>query len=133
MTQLVIIVVYLSALVLLGFFANRRLKSTSSDYMLASHSIGPVLLLMSLFGTTMTAFALVGSTGATFRQGIGIYGKLASAAGIMHSACFLIIGIPLWRIGRAHGFRTKIEYFRARYDRNLLGFLMFTMIVGFLI
>ena len=36
--------------------------------------IGPVVLLMSVFGTTMTAFALVGSTGEAYRAGIGTYG-----------------------------------------------------------
>ncbi len=133
MTQLVVIICYLCMLLVLGFVASRFFRGTSSDYMLASHSIGPFLLLMSLFGTTMTAFALVGSTGVSFRQGIGIYGKLASAAGIIHSACFFLIGIPLWRIGRKHGFRTQIQYFRARYDSQLLGYLLFPLLVGFVI
>ncbi len=101
--------------------------------MLASHSIGPVLLLMSLFGTTMTAFALVGSTGASYYAGVGIYAKLASAAGIMHSLCFFLIGVPLWRIGRKNGFRTQIQYFRARYDSQLLGYLLFPLLVGFVV
>ena len=74
MTQLIIIAVYLSLLLGLGLFSNRLLKSTSSDYMLASHSIGPFLLLMSIFGTTMTAFALVGSTGEAFKEGVVVYG-----------------------------------------------------------
>ncbi len=133
MTQLIVIVCYLVLLLALGFFASRFFRGTSDDYMLASHSIGPFLLLMSLFGTTMTAFALVGSTGVSFRQGVGIYGKLASAAGIMHSACFFLIGIPLWKIGRTNGFRTQIQYFKARFDSNLLGYLLFPLLVGFVI
>ena len=50
----------------IGFFSNRLFRGTSNDYFVASHSIGPFLLLMSVFGTTMTAFALVGSTGKSF-------------------------------------------------------------------
>ncbi|MDB4614636.1 sodium:solute symporter family protein [bacterium] len=133
MTQLIVIVCYLALLLLLGFFASRLSRGTSSDYMLASHSIGPVLLLMSLFGTTMTAFALVGSTGVSFRQGVGIYGELASAAGIMHSLCFFLIGIPLWKIGRRNGFRTQIQYFRTRFDSQLLGYLLFPLLIGFVV
>jgi SSS family solute:Na+ symporter len=49
-------------------------RGTSRDFFVASHSIGPFLLLMSVFGTTMTAFALVGSTGKSFERGIGTYG-----------------------------------------------------------
>ena len=62
MTQLVIIGIYLGLLLALGLFSSRLFRGTSQDYMLASHSIGPVLLLMSLFGTTMTGFALVGAS-----------------------------------------------------------------------
>ena len=58
-----IILVYLGLLLGLGFFASRLFRGTKNDYLLASHSIGPFLLLMSMFGTTMTAFALVGSPG----------------------------------------------------------------------
>jgi hypothetical protein len=82
---LVIIVAYLALLLCLGLFASRLLRGTSQDYMLASHTIGPFLLLMSLFGTTMTGFALVGSTGESFKQGIGVYGLLASSSGIVNS------------------------------------------------
>ena len=53
--QLIIIGVYLSLLLMLGMVASRMFRGTKKDYLLASHSIGPFLLLMSLFGTTMTA------------------------------------------------------------------------------
>ena len=57
MTQLIIILVYLGLLLGLGLFSGRLFQGTKKDYQVASHSIGPFLLLMSLFGTTMTAFA----------------------------------------------------------------------------
>src|SRR6056297_447704 len=112
MIELFVIVAYLVGLVLLGLFANRMLRNTSRDYMLASHSIGPFLLLMSLFGTTMTAFALVGSTGRAYTLGVGVYGLLASASGIVHSLCFFVIGVPLWSFGRRLGYSTQIQFFR---------------------
>lgn len=133
MIQLLVICCYLAVLVLLGVIANHFLKGTSSDYMLASHSIGPFLLLMSLFGTTMTAFALVGSTGKAFSIGVGVYGLLASASGIVHSSCFLVIGVPLWSIGRRHGFRTQIQFFRERLDSNVIGFFLFPILVALVV
>ena len=137
MTQLIVICCYLGLLLFLGVFAARFFKGTSSDYMLASHSIGPFLLLMSLFGTTMTAFALVGSTDKAYKIGVGVYGLLASAGGIVHSLCFLIIGVPLWAIGRRNGYRTQIQFFRERLDSRLIGFLLFpilvTMVVTYLL
>ena len=65
--QLIIILAYLVLLLGLGLFSSRLFRGTKLDYQVASHSIGPFLLLMSLFGTTMTAFALVGSTGEAYR------------------------------------------------------------------
>ncbi|HID22399.1 MAG TPA: sodium:solute symporter family protein, partial [Planctomycetaceae bacterium] len=95
MTQLLIIAAYLTLLIGLGMASSRLFRGTSEDYLLASHTIGPFLLLMSLFGTTMTAFALVGSTGKAFRVGIGVYGLMASSSGIIHSLCFFLIGARL--------------------------------------
>ena len=101
--------------------------------MLASHSIGPFLLLMSLFGTTMTAFALVGSTGEAFKQGIGVYGMLASSSGIIHSLCFFVLGVKLWKLGHKYGYRTQIQFFRDRLESDRIGLLLFPVLVGLVI
>jgi solute:Na+ symporter, SSS family len=126
---LLIIASYLGLLLLLGLAANRLLRRTSRDYMLASHTIGPVLLLMSLFGTTMTSFALIGSTGASWREGIAIYGKMASWSGLMHSLCFFLVGVRLWRLGRRHHFTTQVQFFRARLESDAIGLLLFPILV----
>jgi len=133
MTQLIVIVAYLALLLGLAAASNRLFRGTSLDYMLASHSIGPFLLLMSLFGTTMTAFALVGSTGKAYSLGVGVYGMLASASGIVHSLCFFLVGLKLWSIGRRQGFRTQIQFFRDRLECDWIGLLLFPILVGLVI
>ena len=133
MTQFWIICCYLGLLLLLGFFASRMFAGTKSDYQLASHSIGPFLLLMSLFGTTMTAFALVGSSGEAFKEGVGVYGMLASSSGIIHSLCFFLIGVKVWAIAKKHGYTTQIEYFRERLDSDAIGLLLFPILAGLVI
>lgn len=133
MTQFIIICIYLSLLLGLGMFASKLFKGTKEDYQLASHSIGPFLLLMSIFGTTMTAFALVGSSGEAFKEGIGVYGMLASSSGIIHSLCFFVIGIKLWDLGRRYGYTTQIQYFRDRLDDDGIGILLFPILVGLII
>lgn len=137
MIQLTVIVAYLLLLVVLGYAANRSFRGTASDYLLASHSIGPFLLLMSLFGTTMTAFALVGSTGRAYTLGVGVFGLLASASGIVHSLCFFLIGVPIWSLGRRHGYTTQIQFFRDRLQNDAIGVLLFPalvfLVVGYLL
>ena len=129
MTTLIVIVGYLCLLLALGFFSNRLFRGTSKDYFVASHSIGPFLLLMSVFGTTMTAFALVGSTGKSFERGIGTYGLMASISGLVHAGIFFLIGIRLWAFGKKFGYITQIQFFRARFESDGLGYLLFPILV----
>jgi len=90
-TPLFVLLVYMGLLLGLGVMSSRLFRGTSKDYFVASQSIGPFMLLMSVFGTTMTGFALVGSSGKAFALGIGTYGLMASWSGLIHSAIFFVI------------------------------------------
>ncbi len=127
--RFLIIIVYLLSLLALGFLASRAFSGTRQDYLLASHSIGPFMLLMSIFGTTMTAFALVGSSGEAFKAGIGVYGMLASSSGIIHSLCFFVIGVKIYQFGRKYGYTTQCQFFRDRLDNDVVGLLLFPILV----
>jgi len=133
MTVLVVIVIYLCLLVGLGVLSSTRFRGSSKDYFIASNSIGPFLLLMSIFGTTMTAFALVGSTGESFERGIGTYGLMASISCLVHAACFFLIGIRIWMHGKRQGFVTQIQFFRSRFESEKIGYLLFPILVGLVI
>lgn len=131
MTAFIIVLAYLSLLLFLGVFAGRLLQRTSGDYFLASRGIGPFMLLMSIFGTTMTAFALVGSTGKAFQSGIGVYGLMASWSGIVHAAVFFLVGAKVWSLGKRFGYVTQLSYFRDRYDSDALRITLFPVVVAF--
>ncbi len=133
MTSLIIIVCYLFVLLALGLGSSRLFRGTSLDYLLASHSIGPFLLLMSLFGTTMTAFSLVGSTGKSFAAGMGVYGLMASSSAILHPLCFFVVGLKVWSLGKRHGYSTQIEFFRDRLDSEKFGWVLFPVAVGLIV
>ena len=128
-----IVIGYLILLLILGLLSTRLSRGTSQDYFVASRSIGPFLLLMSVFGTTMTAFALVGSTAKSYVEGIGVFGLLASWAGLLHAATFFVVGIKLWAIGKRFGFVTQCQFFRDRFQSPALGFLLFPVLVGLVI
>ena len=120
---------YLALLLGLGIYSGTLFRGTSKDYFVASRSIGPFMLLMSVFGTTMTGFALVGSTGKAFTTGVATYGALAAWSGIVHSAVFFIIGVRLWAIGKRHGYVTQVQFFRARFNSKTLGTVLFVLLV----
>ena len=96
MTQTVIVVIYLGLLLSLGYLSSRLFRGNSNDYFVASRSIGPLVLFMSIFGTTMTAFAMVGSTGESYRVGIATYGKIASSSSMTR-----------WNHRRPHSLRMR--------------------------
>jgi len=129
LVPLYVIVAYLALLLALGLLAKFSFRGTSSDYFVAGRSIGPIFMLMSLFGTTMTAFALVGSTGKAYDAGIGVYGLMASSSGVVHSLVFFVVGIRLWGIGKRYDYVTQIQFFRARFQSGLLGYLLFPILV----
>lgn len=133
MTSLLVICAYLALLLGLGGLSSRLFRGTSRDYFVASQSIGPFLLLMSVFGTTMTAFALVGSTGEAYRHGIGVYGLMASWSALVHPLVFFVAGIKLWGLGKRYGYVTQIEVFRDRFESPLLGYLLFPILVGLVV
>jgi SSS family solute:Na+ symporter len=108
-------------------------KNSAVDYFLASRACGSFLLVMTIFGTTMSSFALVGSTNEAFHRGISVYGQMASWSGLIHSACFFLIGTKLWYHGKRFGYSTQIQFFRDRFQSSLLGYILFPILVGWVV
>lgn len=128
-----VIAAYLVLLLAIGVLSNRFFRGTAADYFVASRGIGPFVLLMSVFGTTMTSFAIIGSSAEAFTAGIGVYGKMVSWSGIFHSVCFFLIGVRLWAFGKRYGYQTQIQFFRDRFDSDKLGLLLFPALVGLVV
>ena len=125
---------YLLILVTVGLSGSIGHKKNSAvDFFLASRACGAFLLVMTIFGTTMTSFALVGSTGEAYRRGIGVYGQMASWSGLIHSACFFLIGTKLWYHGKRFGYSTQIQYFTDRFQSPAIGFILFPILVGWVV
>src|SRR5204863_5902472 len=114
MVPLIVIGVYLAIIIYISIFAFRKGKSTGEDFFLASRTIGPMVFFMSLFATNMTAFAILGSSGLAYRQGIGVYGLMASSSGFMIPLTIFLIGTRLWSLGKRFGHMTQVQFFRDR-------------------
>ena len=85
MTQALIVIAYLAIVIYIGVFAFRKKGESghAEGYFLAGRSLGPVVFLLSLFGTNMTVFAILGSSGHAFANGIVTYGLMASSSGLV--------------------------------------------------
>ena len=130
---LAVIIIYLALVLSLGILSHKFFRNTGEDYFVASRNINWFMLLMSLFGTHMTAFSILGASGEAYHRGIGVFALMASSSAIVVPCVFLFIGTRLWRLGKRFGYMTQVQYFRDRWESNGLGFLLFTVLVLLLI
>src|SRR5215510_16095637 len=125
MIPVIVILLYVSLIAFVGSIAFRRGKSNTEDFFLANRSVGEMVFFLSIFATNMTAFAILGSSGQAYRQGIGIYGLMASSSGLVIPLTIFLIGTRLWAIGKRFGHQTQVGYFRDRWDCNAIGTIIF--------
>ncbi len=130
---LALILLYLGCVLGIGLLSHRLFRGTGEDYFLATRTIGPFMLLMSLFGTHMTAFSLLGASGEGYRRGIGVFGLMASSSAFVVPVVFFFVGTRLWEVGKRHGYRTQVAYFRDRWASNGLGLLLFVVLTLLLV
>jgi SSS family solute:Na+ symporter len=129
-----LVFVYLGVVLYIGVFAFRKVRrDTAEDYFLASRSIGPFVFLMSLFGTNMTSFAILGSSGHAFNNGIVTYGLMASSSGLVIPLTIFLIGTRVWALGKKHGFLTPIQIFRDRWETSHVGTVIFAVQAALLV
>ena len=129
MIPAIVVFIYLATVLYIGIFAFRRAKgrAKAEDYFLASRSLGPFVFLFSLFGTNMTAFAILGSSGHAFSNGIVTFGLMASSSGLVIPLSIFLIGTRVWALGKKHGFMTPVQMFRDRWECGHIGTVIFAV------
>ena len=123
----IVIFVYLAIVLYIGIFAFRRGKGTGEDFFLAGRSIGSIVFFLSLFATNMTAFAIIGSSGMSYRTGIGVFGMMATSSALVIPLTLFFIGTRLWALGKRFGHMTQVAYFRDRWECSEIGTFIFLL------
>src|SRR5499427_7765649 len=133
MLPVLLILLYLCIIAFIGSIAFRRGKTNTEDFFLANRSVGEMVFFLSIFATNMTAFAILGSSGQAYRQGIGIYGLMASSSGLVIPLTIFFIGTRLWAIGKRFGHQTQVAFFRDRWECDAIGTVIFLLTVVMLV
>src|SRR6266480_4309887 len=133
MVPVIVILIYLAVVAVVGSIAFRRGKTNTEDFFLANRSVGEMVFFLSLFATNMTAFAILGSSGQAYRQGIGIYGLMASSSGLVIPLTIFFIGTRLWALGKRFGHQTQVAFFRDRWECAGIGTVIFALSAAMLI
>ena len=129
MIPAIVVFIYLAIVLYIGIFAFRRStgKQKAEDYFLASRSLGPFVFLFSLFGSNMTAFAILGSSGHAFNNGIVTFGLMASSSALVIPLSIFLIGTRVWALGKKYGFMTPVQMFRDRWECSHIGTVIFAV------
>ena len=124
---------YLGIVLYIGIFAFRHSRGGAEDFFLAGRAIGPVVFLASLFGTNMTAFTILGSSGHAFSNGIVTYGLMASSSALIIPLTLFLIGTRMWALGKRYGFMTPVQMFRDRWECGHIGTFIFAVQAALLV
>jgi SSS family solute:Na+ symporter len=128
MTSAAVVFAYLAVVLYIGVFAFRtRAAYGAEDFFLAGRSLGPTVFLLSLFGSNMTAFSILGASGHAFANGIVTFGLMASSSALVIPVSLLVIGTRLWALGKRHGFITPVQMFRDRWECGHIGTVIFAV------
>ena len=104
-----IILVLSIAIVFIGSLrGSKNQSSTPEGYFMANRGMGTLALFFTILATNFSAFYFLGFAGAGYRIGYAHYIMMALGTGF---AClsFFIIGTPVWKLGKQHGFITPSE------------------------
>ncbi|HSE40424.1 MAG TPA: sodium:solute symporter family protein [Acidobacteriota bacterium] len=130
---LTVIIIYFATVLLIGMLSVKLFRHTGEDYFVATRTIGPFVLFMSLFGTHMTAFTILGASGEAYHTGIGVFALMASSSALVVPSIFFFVGPRIWSFGKRYGYLTQIQFFRDRWDSSVLGLLLFIVLLALLI
>ncbi|HSB62082.1 MAG TPA: sodium:solute symporter family protein, partial [Vicinamibacteria bacterium] len=117
--HLVLLLVYSVLLVLLGLWIGRRVRG-AGEFFVAGRRLGPGLLFSTMLAANIGAGSTVGAAGLGYRDGIGAWWWVGSAA-IGTLVLGLFVGPRIRAIAQAHGLHTVGDYLEQRYSRGVRG------------
>ncbi len=126
---------YLGIVIYIGVFMFRAPagEHPAEDFFLAGRSLGQYVFLLSLFGTNMTAFAILGSSGHAFTNGVVTFGLMASSSALIIPLGMFLFGTRVWSLGKRFGFITPVQMYRDRWECGQIGTLIFVVQAALLV
>lgn len=124
-TTLLLILVYSAGIIGLGLWIGRKVR-TAEGFFVAGRSLGPGLLFSTMLAANIGGGSTVGATGLGYRDGLGAWWWVGSAA-IGSVLLAFWIGPAIHRIAVRHNLRTVGDYLEHRFgptERVLIGLLL---------
>lgn len=113
-TVVSIIVVYFVLMFAIGFWANRRTKS-SKEFLVAGQSLGFFVMAIASFSSIQSGWGMVGNTGAMFDVGIASLLAAGFLVPLGFTLAWFLLGARLHKVAQQHEVYSIPDLVRLRY------------------
>ena len=121
---------YATLIVAVTLYSKFRFKS---NFFHAGHDIGPLVLLLTLFATNMTAISIIGAPDRSFSGGFNVFITLGCATALIVPFLFKILGTQVCEQSKAVGVVTQPELVFLKTNSSLCRYLFMALCLCFLI
>ncbi|MFT4676525.1 MAG: SSS family transporter [Patiriisocius sp.] len=123
------ILVYMVFCIAVGLWAMRRTHS-SSDFFIAGRSLGPMVVALAIFSSTLSGFGFVGGPGLVYSQGVSSFWMIIlSTTG--YALGFFLVAKKIRMMAELRDAITLPDIVAARYRSEAVRFLMaITIVLG---
>jgi len=113
-TVMTIIIVYFVLMFAIGFWANKRTKS-SKEFLVAGQSLGFFVMAIASFASIQSGWGMVGNTGAMFDVGIAALLSAAFLVPLGFTLAWFLLGARLHKVAQQHEVYSIPDLVRIRY------------------
>ncbi|MDG1025815.1 MAG: sodium/proline symporter [Gammaproteobacteria bacterium] len=121
------VVIYMIFCVITGLWAMRRTKN-SSDFFIAGRGLGPIVVSLALFSSTLSGFGFVGGPGLVYSIGVSSFWMIViSSTG--YALGFFLVAKRIRMIADVRNCISLPDVVAARYNSEAVRFLIAVTIV----
>lgn len=121
------VIVYMVFCVLTGLWAMRRTHS-ASDFFIAGRGLGPIVVSLAIFSSTLSGFGFVGGPGLVYSIGVSSFWMVVISS-IGYAVCFFLVAKRIRMIAELRDCISLPDIVAARYGSQAVRFMIAVTIV----
>jgi len=121
------VVVYMIFCVLTGLWAMRRTHN-ASDFFIAGRGLGPIVVSLAIFSSTLSGFGFVGGPGLVYSIGVSSFWMVIISS-IGYALCFFLVSKRIRMIAELRDCISLPDIVAARYGSESVRFMIAVTIV----
>ncbi len=126
-----VIVLYMALCVLIGIWSMGRTRS-AGDFFIAGRNLGPIVVSLALFASTLSGFGFVGGPGLVYSVGVSSFWMVVISA-TAFGLGFFLVAKRIRMIAELRGCMSIPDVIAARYGSELArGLVALTIVLGVL-